>query len=593
MQDCQRLFDIIYSRNELGPNQIAYAEKDPSNAANSWEKYTVKHTIEMINKVSNALLNLGIKKDDNIALISNNRPEWNFIDYGVQQIGAVLVPVYPTISESEYKFIFNDAEVKLCFVSDVELYQKVVRIKDDVPSLKVVFTIDEVPNARNFREILADPSKEEILQIESHKKEVDVSDVATIIYTSGTTGTPKGVMLTHGNLISNVKAISEVLSIDGGAALSFLPLCHSFERTVSYVYQANGISAYYAESVDTVGQNLLEVKPDYFTTVPRLLEKVYEKIMAKGSELKGIKKKLFNWALDLGHRYELDTDQGFWFDLQLGIARKLIFSKWKEALGGNVKAIVTGAAALQPRLGRVFTAAGIPVVEGYGLTETSPVVTCNLLDEKDRRIGTVGIAIPGVNVKIAEDGEILTKGPHIMAGYYKRQDLTDEVIDSDGWFHTGDIGTFVEGRFLKITDRKKEIFKTSGGKYVAPQPIENTYKESDMIEQIMIIGEYRKFVSALIVPSFANLSQWCNERSLGNDSNEEMISHPEFFLYVEGELERLNTDINHVEQVKKFVLLSEEWSIESGELTPTLKLKRRVILERYNGQIERLYAEID
>ena len=592
MKDIKRLFDIIRYQQSKYPLEAAFAAKEPANGVHNWIKYSTADSIAMIDKVSKALLSHGIKKDDKIALISNNRPEWNFMDLGMQQVGAVNVPVYPTITESEYKFIFNDAEVRLCFVSDSELYQKVMAIKDEVPTLKEIYTFDEVEGAKNWKKILSGVSETDLQEIEKRKMEVSENDLATIIYTSGTTGTPKGVMLSHKNLCSNVISVSSVLPIiTGTKALSFLPLCHSFERTVSYVYQINGVSIYYAESIDTIGENLKEVKPSYFTTVPRLLEKVYEKIMEKGNALTGIKRKLFFWALDLGSRYELNTDMGVLYRIQLGIARKLIFSKWQEALGGQIKVIVTGAAAMQSRLGKIFTAAGIPIVEGYGLTETSPVISTNRLEEENRCIGTVGLPIPGVEVKIAEDGEILAKGPNIMMGYYKRQDLTDEVKDADGWFHTGDVGAFVNGKFLKITDRKKELFKTSGGKYVAPQPLENKYKEYPLVEQIMIIGENRKFVSALIVPSFMNLKEWCTKKSLACGSNEEMISHKEVLEDIKAAIDRMNKDINHVEQVKKFKLLPSEWSVDSGELTPTMKLKRKVIMEKYNIHIESLYAE--
>lgn len=592
MKDYTRLFDIIYYQNENKPLKAAIAAKETADTGKQWREYSTGECIEIINKVSNALLSLGIKKDDKIAIISNNRPEWNFLDLGMQQIGAVNVPVYPTITESEYEFIFNHAEVKLCFVSDQELFDKVSSIKNKVPSLQNIYTFDDIEGAKNWKTILTEVGEDGLRKIETYRNQVREEDMATIIYTSGTTGTPKGVMLSHKNLVSNIKSVSSVLPMDSiPKALSFLPLCHSFERTVYYVYLANCVSIYYAENLDTIGENLREVKPACFTTVPRLLEKVYEKIMEKGRSLTGIKKKLFFWALNLGLQYEVGKDLGWYYNFRLSIARKLIFSKWIEALGGNIKIIVTGAAAMQPRLGKLFTAAGITVIEGYGLTETSPVISTNRFEEQNRAIGTVGIPIPGVEVKIANDGEILARGPNIMMGYYKRKDLTDEAIDKDGWIHTGDIGEFINGKFLKITDRKKELFKTSGGKYIAPQPLENKYKEYPYIEQIMIVGENRKFVSALIVPSFPNLREWCAKKGLQNSTNKELIGHPEVISEFQNAIEQFNKGINKVEQVKKFQLLPDEWSVESGELTPTMKLKRRVILEKYKNDIEEIYSD--
>ena len=586
-----RLFDIVHQKAKEAPSKIAYADKHRLDAGAAWREHNYSDTVEKINSVSLGLLTKGIEKDDKIALISNNRSEWNFADFGIQQIGAVVVPIYPTLSTSEFKFIFGDAEIKLCFVENAELYGKVAPLIDQFPSLMAIFTFDEVDEAPNWNEILKTPSDEEEKRLAQIRGEIDTEDLATIIYTSGTTGTPKGVMLSHRNISSNIEAISQILPIIAGSkALSFLPLCHIFERTISYTYLANNVSIYYAKNLETIGDNLRELGPEYFSTVPRLLEKIYEKILEKGRSLTGIKRALFYWSLDLGRRFELNKNQGPIYNLQLALARKLIFSKWHEALGGNVVGIVAGAAALQPKLAKIFGAAGVPIVEGYGLTETSPVLTSNRLEIVKRRIGTVGPPLPGVKIKIAEDGEILAKGPNIMMGYYKRQDLTDEVIDKDGWFHTGDIGEFVEGEFLKITDRKKELFKTSGGKYVAPQQVENKYKESPFIEQVLVIGNNRKFVSALIVPSVLYLEEYCKHKSWVFENLEEMVRDERVREKIQREIDGINPEINHVEQIKKFTLLAREWTAGEGELTPTTKLKRRVIEEKFAGEIEGMYA---
>ena len=590
MGDYARLFDVIHQKAKETPSKIAYADKHGRKTGEAWREYSFQETLDMMNSVSIGLLNQGIEKNDKVALISNSRCEWNFADYGVQQIGAVLVPVYPTISEAEFKFIFEDAEIKLCLVENAEIYEKVAPLLEQIPLLKAIFTFDEVEGATSWNDILQTPTEEEQERINLLCSEIDAEELATIIYTSGTTGNPKGVMLSHRNISSNIIGISKVLPImSGSKALSFLPLCHIFERTISYTYLANDVSIYYAENLETIGENLKELGPEYFTTVPRLLEKVYEKIMEKGKSLSGIKKMLFHWSLNLGARFELNKNQGPIYNVQLAIVRKLVFSKWHEALGGNIKGIVTGAAAFQPKLAKIFGAAGVPIVEGYGLTETSPVLTSNRLDIKQRRIGTVGPPLPGVEIKIANDGEILAKGPNIMMGYYNRQDLTDEVIDKDGWFHTGDIGEFVEGEFLKITDRKKELFKTSGGKYVSPQQVENKYKESPFIEQIMVVGNNRKFVSALIVPSILYLGDYCKHKSWEFENLEAMVRDERVKEKIQKEIEAINPEINHVEQVKRFTLLAREWTAGDGELTPTTKLKRRVIEEKFAEEIENMY----
>ncbi|CAF3497735.1 unnamed protein product [Rotaria sp. Silwood2] len=502
--------------------------------------------------------------------------------------------MYPTISEKDYEYIFNDAEIKYAFVGDDFIYQKVKPLLKKSSYLKDIYSFDKTEHTNYFWDALI--VTEEQNKIQALKDTISEEDVATIIYTSGTTGNPKGVMLTHKNIVSNIKSIKEVTPFgEGEKALSFLPLCHSFERMVFFAYLCFGIHVHYAENLEKIGENLMDVKPFCFTTVPRMLEKVYDKIIAKGEALTGIKKKLFFWAIDVGAEYELGKDKGWWYNKKLKVARKLIFSKWQEALGGNVKFIITGAAAMQPRLITLFTAAGIDVLEGYGLTETSPVLSCNRVEEKERCLGTIGIPIPGVIIKLAEDGEIVAKGPNIMKGYFKRPDLTNEVIDKDGWFHTGDIGMWVErngNRFLKITDRKKELFKTAGGKYVAPQVIENKMKESPFIEQIMIVGgDDKKFVSALIVPSFTQLSAFSKQHGLHFNNKQDMVADKKINELLYKEVKKYNHDFGHWEQIKKIVLLSEEWSVENGELTPTMKPKRKIINERYLKEIQHIYYE--
>lgn len=592
-----RVFDLIYHQQETRPKKDALACK----VNGQWKTYSTEDVIRIAGQVSKALLNLGLEPGDRVALVATNRPEWNFLDIGMMQIGIVNVPVYPTISAREYSYIFQDAGVKYAFIygqdhvggrAHPSVYERIQEIKAEVPSLKEVFALDPLPGLTQLSELLQPVEEHEKRMIFDRMDAVRDTDMATIIYTSGTTGNPKGVMLSHRNLVSNVEAVSQVIPIrQGERALSFLPLCHSFERTVSNCYLANGVSIYYAESVETLGENLREVHPQFFSTVPRLLEKVYEKIMATGMQLTGAKRKLFFWAVEVGSRYELHRDQGLVYRLQLGIARKLIFSKWQAALGGDIKAVVTGAAAIQPRLATLFTAAGIDVLEGYGLTETSPVITCNRMELEHRQIGTVGIPIPGVEVKLdPQTNEILARGPNIMMGYYKLPQATAEVIDADGWFHTGDQGEWVDGKFIKITDRIKELFKTSGGKYVAPQALENKFKESSLIEQMATIGNDRRFVSALIVPSFLALEVWAKQQNIPVSSREALLAHPKVQAEFQREIDRYNEHFSKVEQIKKFTLLTREWSPETGELTPTMKPKRRIINERYADLIEAMYG---
>lgn len=580
-----RLFDLLPYQLAKYPQQDALATK----VGGTWQTYSTAKVQETADKISLGLLKAGIQKQDKIALISANRPEWNFLDYGIQQIGAISVPLYPTITEEDFKFIFTNAEVKMIFVSNGDLYTKAKNAAKDLSSLKEIYTFDKIPEAKHWEELL-NTTELDSKELAASKASVNRQDVVTLIYTSGTTGNPKGVMLTHNNLLSNVKSCQLLMPVDDKhKALSFLPLCHVYERMMNYLYTYCGVSIYYAESLDTISDNLKEVKPHIFVTVPRLLEKVYDKIYAKGSELSGVKRKLFFWALDLGLDYELNTNKGGWYSLKLKVANALIFNKWREALGGNIRAVVSGGAALQPRLAKVFWAARIKVLEGYGLTETSPVICVNHPDEKESRIGTVGPPISGIEVKIAADGEILTKGPHIMKGYYKREDLTAEAIDGEGWFRTGDIGEFVEGKYLKITDRKKEMFKTSGGKYVSPQAIENKFKESRIIEQIMVVGDGQKFPAAFIVPSFSGLRTWCEIKGIQYSTDGEMIKQTSIREKFQKEVNLLNQSFAQYEKIKKFELLCSPWTVESGEMTPTLKPKRKIILANNQDLFHKMY----
>jgi long-chain acyl-CoA synthetase len=595
MTEPRRLFDCLQYHLDRKPLPDMLAGK----AAGQWKKHSTEEVADTVNQLSAGLLALGIGPNDmtvegrdKVAVLSKNRPEWVMLDLAVQQIGALLTPIYPTINVNELEFVLNDAQVKMVFVNDEDTFHKVMSIKNRVPSLKEVFTFEHVANGRHWKEVMALSTPEGIAQIKPIADKIAYEDAVTIIYTSGTTGTPKGVMLSHRNILSNVLACIPCFPPgDEMRSLSFLPLNHIFERMVTYLYLFRGTAIYYAESLETIGENLKEVQPNMFTTVPRLLEKVYDKIMQKGNELTGMKKKLFFWAHSLAEKFEINKDQGAWYNFQLSLANKLIFSKWREGLGGELKCIVTGGAACQVRLIRIFTAARIPIMEGYGLTETSPVISVNRYQEDGRMFGSVGPLIDEVEVKIAEDGEILSRGPNVMMGYYKRPDLTAEVITADGWFHTGDIGMMVENKFLKITDRKKELFKTSGGKYVAPLPIENKLKESPFIEQVMLVGSERKFVGALIVPSFPNLKDWCRKNGVDeNMSPQEMIHQPRIIEMFKDLVESFNKYFNHVEQVKKFELLADEWGVDTGEMTPKLSLKRKVIMEKYRDAVERIYG---
>lgn len=584
-----RLFDFVYYQDEKGGLQDAFVTKKNG----VWNKTSTKELIIQANKASRALLKLGIKTNDKIAIISStNRTEWNIIDIGVLQVGAQNVPIYPTISADDYEYIFNHAEVTYCFISDEEVYKKAKIAKANAPLLKEIYSFDEITGCKNWSEFLKLGLDESLQnEVESRKHAVKPTDLATFIYTSGTTGKPKGVMLSHENVVSNVLASSKRFPLLDGTpkALSFLPVCHIFERMTLYLYQYLNVSIYYAEGIDKISVNIKEVKPELFTVVPRLLEKIYDAIVAKGSELKGIKKALFFWALDLGLKYEPYGKNGWWYEYKLKIARKLIFVKWQEALGGNICTVVSGSAALQQRLTRIFCAAGIPIMEGYGLTETSPVISVNMYENNLQRIGTVGKIIDGVDVKIAEDGEILCKGPNVMLGYYKDPEKTAEVIEN-GYFHTGDKGEIDADGFLKITGRKKEIFKTSGGKYISPALLENEMKQSLFIEQILIIGENQKMPAALIQLNFEFVKEWAKRHlNIQFKSISELISNQKVIDRVQEEIDKGNEHFGKWEKVKRFELTPDVWSVDNGLLTPTMKPKRDIIVKKYTDLYNKIY----
>jgi len=581
-----RIFDLLASYEAHHAKPLMVAGK----ANGKWTNYSTEEFLTIVNALSKGLLAKGITKGDKIALMSPNRPEWNFCDFGINQLGAAVVPLYPTLSEHDLTFILSDADVKLIFVSNTELHGK-LQAAMQASNLEVpIYALDPVGGVPSWRE-LVDTGNSLDTDLVPYRDAVNPDDLLTLLYTSGTTGKPKGVHLSHRNVLTNVYDCYHLLPDYFKKALSFLPLCHIFERMVVYLYFAKGVEIHYAESLDTIVADINDVKPDGFTTVPRVLEKVYDRIVAKGKELRGLKKQIFFWALGLGLTNNEPEKNSAWFNFKLKIARKLVFSKWQSALGGNIKLIVSGGAALQPRLARVFWAAGIPVLEGYGLTETSPVIAVNSLEKGGVKFGTVGQVLKSVDLKIAADGEILCKGPSIFSGYYKNDEATAEAIDRDGYFHTGDIGELDEEGFLRITDRKKEMFKTAGGKYVAPQALENKYMESTFIAQVMVIGENRKFPAALIVPAFDVLENWCRLKGIPVQSREELVRRSEVLDKYQRELDRLNAGFGQWEKVKKFTLLPKEWTIDGGELTPKLSLKRKVINQHFEMEIERIYQE--
>lgn len=591
MIEVKRLFDFPYYQLENYPQEGALVSK----MNGSWIKTSTQEYIDKANAISRGLIKLGIQPNDKVAIISmTNRTEWNICDIGILQTGAQDVPIYPTISETDYEYVLNHSESKFCFVSCSEVLEKINKIKANVPSLQGVYSFDNLDSCSNWSEVLAlgDANMDLQSEVQSRMDAVKEDDLATLIYTSGTTGQPKGVMLSHKNIASNAKHSQGRLPIELGKSksLSFLPVCHIYERMLLYMYQYCGVSIHFAESLETISDNLKEINPQVMTAVPRLLEKVYDKIIAKGMDLTGIKKKLFFWAVDLGLKWEPYGQNGWWYEKKLSIARKLIFSKWQEALGGNLKAIASGSAALQPRLARVFNAAGCPVMEGYGLTETSPVCTVNDIRNGGFRIGTVGKALPDTEIKIAEDGEILIAGPQVMQGYYKDPEQTSEVL-KNGYFHTGDIGEIDADGFLKITDRKKSMFKTSGGKYVAPQLLENAMKQSGFIEQILVVGDGEKMPAALIQPNWEFIEDWSDRKDKGiPKDHKEAAVNEKLIKRIQKEVDKYNESFGKWEMIKTFALTPDVWTIEAGHLTPTMKAKRKVIKEMYKDLYEKLYG---
>jgi long-chain acyl-CoA synthetase len=588
MTTVTRIFDLLDGyRNEFS---------SLSKALNCWRNgtcisYSAQDYINYSNEISLGLLSMGIKPGVRVGTIMLNCPEWNFFDMGLLQVGAVQIPIYPTISEDNYRYILNDANVEYLIVSNRDIYERVTKIIKDVPSLKEIFSLDEIPGVRNWQEILsAGKNYDHPEELNKNREEILPDTLATIIYTSGTTGKPKGVMLSHNNFVTNYKALGEIPPLEkNDKVVSFLPLCHVYERTAGYTYQSFGVGIYYIQNLDEIAACIAEVKPHAFAAVPRVLEKMYNKLVMQGRTLPLIKKILFFWALRQGHKFELDHKSGWFYEFKLWIANQLVFSKWRNAMGGNVKFIVCGSASLHPRLTRIYWAARMPILEAYGLTETSPGITCYRFEPGGVKFGTVGPLLAGVEVKIADDGEILVKSPGVMLGYYNRPERTAEVMDEEGWFHTGDIGRMDEGKFLKITDRKKEMFKTSGGKYIAPQVIEQLLKESPFIEHIMVIGENRHYPAALIIPNFEYLKGWCKVKEIPFVSRKKAAANPIIFKRIQREIERFNQDLGQTEKVKKFCLLPNEWSISDGELSPTLKLRRKFIIEKYRKVIEEMY----
>ncbi|MFL2566067.1 MAG: AMP-dependent synthetase/ligase [Schleiferiaceae bacterium] len=585
-EEPKRLFDFAYYalRNHPRPDALNTKVKG------EWHSLSTQEYIDKAESLARGLIELGVQPGDKIAIIStNNRTEWNICDQAILSVGAIDVPVYPTIMPEDYEFIFNDAEVKYCFLSDEDLFKKVDAIKDKVPSLKNIYSFEPIKGCDSWDNVIMSTKEKNQTELASRMKVVKPEELATLIYTSGTTGTPKGVMLSHNNITQNALAASERLPVDPDAkGLSFLPLCHSYERVLVYVYMKTGVGTYYAESLETIGDNLREVHPEVFSAVPRLLEKVFDRIMDKGKGLTGVKKILFFWAVGLAEKYEHEGKSSLYY-FQLKLARKIIFSKWKEALGGKVLAIASGAAALNPKLAKIFAGAGVNIQEGYGLTETSPVLSVNLPTGHGHVLGTVGTPLTGVELKLDTDGEILAKGPNVMMGYYGRPDLTAEVMTEDGWFRTGDIGEILDGGYLRITDRKKEIFKTSGGKYIAPQNMENVFKESPFIEQCMVAGENEKFPVLLVQANFEFLKNWCKVKNIDYTTDEKIIQNQMVIDRIQKEIDLKNESFAKWEQVKKTYLSPDLWTIPAGHLTPTMKLRRKPILSMYSEGYESLF----
>jgi long-chain acyl-CoA synthetase len=588
MKKITRLFDLLdLYMDEFSSLQNAFNYRKDG----TWISYSARDYVNYSNEISLGLLSMGVAPGVRVGTILLNCPEWNFFDMGLLQAGAIQIPIYPTISVDNYKYILNDAAVEYLVVSNAEIYQRVISVAKEIPSLKEIFTLEEVAGVKSWQEILAAgrqyPHPEKLEKI---KEEIQPDTLATIIYTSGTTGKPKGVMLSHNNFVTNYKALSETPPLEmRDRVLSFLPLCHVYERTAGYTYQSFGAAIYYIQNLEEITACIAEVKPHAFSAVPRVLEKVYNKLVMQGRSLPLPMKLLFFWALRQGHKFELNHERGIFYDLKLWIANRLVFGRWRKAMGGHIKFIVCGSASLHPRLTRIYWAARMPILEAYGLTETSPGITFNRYEPGGVKFGTVGPLLTDVQVKIADDGEILVKSPGVMLGYYKRPERTLEVMDEEGWFHTGDIGMFEDGKFLKITDRKKEMFKTSGGKYIAPQVIEQRLKESPFIEQIMVIGENRSYPAALIIPNFEYLKGWCEVKEIPYVSRERAANHPRIIKRIQREMERFNQDLDQTEKLKKFRLLPNDWSITEGELSPTLKLRRKFIIEKYHQVIEEMY----
>jgi long-chain acyl-CoA synthetase len=588
MAEVKRIFDLL----ELFREEYK-SIKDLLNVKKNgaWESYSAEDYVTLSHQIGKGLLSMGAKPGARIATVMINCPEWNLFDMGILMAGAVQVPIYPTISEDNYRYILSDAEIRFLVVSDSETYLRIKEVIDEFPAIEGVFSIEPIEGVRSWKEIVeAGRSSGRDEELEAIKASIGPMDLATIIYTSGTTGRPKGVMLSHNNFVTNYKALGEIPPLQKhDRVVSFLPLCHVYERTAGYVYQSFGVSIFYIQNLDELGEYIREVRPHGFASVPRVFEKIYNKIVAKGRTLPLPMKMLFFWALRQGHKYELDHARGWFYDVKLWIANLLVFRKWRAALGGELKFIVSGSASLHPRLARIFWAAKIPILEAYGLTETSPGVTCYRFEKGTVKFGTVGTLLTGNQMKIAEDGEVLCKGPNIMLGYLNRPEKTAEVIDAEGWFHTGDIGVIEEGKFLKITDRKKEIFKTSGGKFIAPQPIEQRFRESPFIEHIMVVGENRPFPSAIILPNFEYLRNWCIKKDLEFVSRENAVQLTRVINRIHEEVERFNQGLGKPERIKQVMILSDEWTVDSGELTPTLKLRRKFILEKYSEIIEKTY----
>lgn len=584
----ERTFDL------LNLYEGVYADLDVAlggKSGGSWYTYTPKEYVKFTNQVSLGFLSLGLKKGDKVAMVSNNRPEWNFIDLGLAQLGVVHIPIYPTISLEEYEYILNHCEAQYVIVGDKKLYDKITPLLEKSELLKGIYSLDEIPGVPNWKDLAAlgekYANKEEL---ESIKKSVSPKDLASIIYTSGTTGVPKGVMLSHENLVSNFTKHAKKHDLKkGDKALSFLPLCHVFERSMNYHFQYKGFPIYYVGNLGHIMSALKEIQPDVFCVVPRLLERIYDGIQGKSKDLKGIKRSIYNWAIDLGKDFDYNKKTSVFFRYKRHWANKLVYSKWREIIGG-ASLIIVGGAALQPRIARILGIAGVDIVEGYGLTETSPVIAVCDPHNKRIKIGTVGPVLEGVDVKFGEDGEILCKGPNIMMGYYKDPERTKDAIDENGYFHTGDIGQLIDGIYLKITDRKKEIFKLSGGKYIAPQVIENKLKESNFIEQAIVVGENEKFASAIISPDFAHIELWCKENSVEMTSREEIIKNQDLLAAIQKDVNEINKTLGQVEEIKRFRVVADTWTPSTGELSPTLKLKRNVLAARYNKIIEEIFA---